>query len=172
MAPIIAIVGGGPCGLTLARLLECKGIDYVVFERDEFTQVSERAGGSLDIHQETGQRALREAGLFDEFSKQARNEDQVFTIYDKHGKRWAQHGDGSDAGRPEIDRLQLRQILLNSIPKEKIRWGASLKTVASGKNGAPVLTFTDGSTASGFDLVVGADGAWSKVRPAVSPEPR
>lgn len=78
MAPTtIVIVGGGPCGLTLARLLECKGItDYVVYERKDEPSRSgssaHRAGGSLDIHVQTGQRALRKAGLFEQFKKYAR----------------------------------------------------------------------------------------------------
>jgi 2-polyprenyl-6-methoxyphenol hydroxylase-like FAD-dependent oxidoreductase len=65
-APSIAVIGAGPCGLTLARLLQCKGINYLVYERDE-SKDSNRSGGSLDIHAGTGQHALREGGLFDEF---------------------------------------------------------------------------------------------------------
>jgi len=163
-ASTIAIIGGGPCGLTLAGLLECKGIDYVVYERDE-SEDSNRTGGSLDIHPKTGQQALREAGLFDEFKKYARYDDTVFAIADKFGRRLLEFGQGRDA--PEIDRSELRQILLDSIPKDKIKWGHTLKSVTVGEDGRPVLQFTNGVVLSGFKLVIGADGAWSKVRPMV-----
>lgn len=164
MTPSIAIIGAGPCGLTLARLLECKGIDYVVYERDD-SEVSNRRGGSLDIHAETGQRALKEAGLFDEFKKHARYEDDVLTLANQQGERVFQAGQGRDA--PEIDRVILRQILLDSIPKDNIRWGHPLNCTTLGEDGHRHLQFLDGTTASGFKLVIGADGAWSKVRPSV-----
>lgn len=164
MAPSIAIVGAGPCGLTLARLLECRGIDYVVYERDE-SDISNRRGGSLDIHAETGQLALKEAGLFDEFKKHARYEDTLFTLANQQGERVFQVGQERDA--PEIDRILLRQILLDSIPKEKVRWNHVLKSITLGQDGHHSLQFTNGSSASGFKLVIGADGAWSKVRPSV-----
>lgn len=175
MVPSVAIVGGGPCGLTLARLLEVKGVEYVVYERDESSSISDRGGGSLDIHPKTGQRALREAKLHDAFLKHARYEDEKFDLFDPQGKRWGEVGGEKEEGdviptdeeRPEIDRLALRQILLDSIPKEKIQWGHGLKRAAFDADGRPILEFANGSTGSGFDLVVGADGAWSKVRPLV-----
>lgn len=167
----IAIIGGGPCGLTLARLLECKGIDYIVYEQDA-SDAPSRTGGTLDIHEQDGQRVLREAKLWDEFKKYARWEDDVFTLLDNQSKQWLRLGEerdgGSEGGRPEIDRMALRQILLNSIPKDKVQWGFSLKSVTRGKNDKPVLEFANGLTAFGFDLVVGTDGAWSKLRPSVS----
>ena len=163
-APTVAIVGGGPCGLTLARLLECAGIDYVVYERDQ-SENSNRAGGSLDIHPATGQHALREGGLFEEFKRYARYDDTVFTLADKLGKRLLQLDQGRDA--PEIDRSDLRRILLEAIPKDKIKWGHDLKRAAIGEDNRPVLQFTNGVVLSGLKLVVGADGAWSKVRPMV-----
>ena len=88
----IAIIGGGPCGLTLARLLECKGIAYTVFERDSSATSNNAAGGSLDIHAETGQRALKEAGLFEKFKKFARYDDTAVAIADKRGKRVLEMG--------------------------------------------------------------------------------
>ncbi|KAK2843916.1 hypothetical protein FQN49_005945 [Arthroderma sp. PD_2] len=159
--PAIAIIGAGPCGLTLARLLDCKGIDYVIYERDE-REHSDRAGGSLDIHAETGQQALRDAGLFDEFKRYARYDDTAFALADRLGNTVVQMGQGRDA--PEIDRGELRQILLDSIPEDNIKWGNALKSASVGEDGRPVLQFSDGAVLSGFKLVVGADGAWSKVR--------
>ncbi|KAH7397968.1 hypothetical protein BKA64DRAFT_53932 [Cadophora sp. MPI-SDFR-AT-0126] len=162
----IAIIGGGPCGLTLARLLECKGIAYTVFERDSSATSNEAAGGSLDIHAETGQRALREAGLIEEFKKFARYDDTAVAIADKHGKRVLEMGQERDA--PEIDRSDLRRILLESIPKDKIKWGHALASAQLGEDGGPVLKFANGAVLDGYRLVVGADGAWSKVRRLVT----
>ncbi|KAK3938824.1 hypothetical protein QBC46DRAFT_291848 [Diplogelasinospora grovesii] len=166
-APTIAIIGGGPCGLTLARLLECKGIEYVVYEREESeSENSNRVGGSLDLHPETGQRALQEGGLFDEFKRYARYDDPVFAIADKLGKRLVELGHGRDA--PEIDRSALRHILLDAIPKDQIKWGHALASVTAGEDNRPVLRFANGAVLSGFKLVVGADGAWSKVRSRIT----
>ena len=162
--PPIAIVGAGPCGLTFARLLERKGIDYVIYERDDSAE-SCNQGGSLDLHPLTGQLALRECGLWDEFQASARYEDTVFTIADRLGNRLLELGQGRDA--PEIDRGELRRILLQSIPEDKIRWGHVLQDVNLGGNGCPVLRFANGTVVSGFRLVLGADGAWSKIRSIV-----
>jgi 2-polyprenyl-6-methoxyphenol hydroxylase-like FAD-dependent oxidoreductase len=159
--PTIAIIGAGPCGLTLARLLECKGVDYVVYERDA-SENSNRVGGSLDIHLETGQHALRESGLLDEFKKYARYDDTAVALADKLGNILFQLGQGRDA--PEIDRSDLRQILLDAIPKDKIKWGHALTSALVGEDDRPVLRFANGAVLSGCKLVVGADGAWSKVR--------
>ncbi|KAK4196466.1 putative hydroxylase [Triangularia verruculosa] len=165
--PEIAIIGAGPCGLTLARLLECKGITgYILYERDEGPD-AKRAGGSLDIHPETGQNALRHAGLFDKFKEHARYADTAFALGDKDGNKVFEMGEGRDA--PEIDRVELRKILLDSVPKDKIKWGHALKEVSLGQDRKPVLHFGNGMTLSGMRLVVGADGAWSKVRPVITP---
>ena len=83
----------------------------------------------------------------------------------------------NDRDRPEIDRLQLRQILLQSIPKHRVRWDKKLlgAEIAESKtrSGATTasdctLRFVDGTSESGFRLIVGADGAWSKIRSLVS----
>jgi 2-polyprenyl-6-methoxyphenol hydroxylase-like FAD-dependent oxidoreductase len=169
MVPSIAIVGGGPCGLTLARLLELQGVDYVVYERDE-SEPSRRTGGSLDLKPTSGQRVVKEAGLFEEFKKYARWDDTLFVLADQQGEKYLEMGEERDA--PEIDRVALRKILLDSIPKEKVQWGHELKAATFDEAGTPVLHFTNGSTLSGFKLVVGADGAWSKVRTLVSLAPR
>lgn len=162
--PAIAIIGGGPCGLTLARLLQRKGIDYIVYERDQ-SESSNVSGGSLDLSPDGGQLALQEAGLFDEFKKYARYDDTLFTVADKLGKAHLKVGEGRDA--PEIDRRELRQILLDSIPKDKIKWGHTLTSATMGANHNPILRFANGVETSPLKLAIGADGAWSKVRPLV-----
>lgn len=168
----VAIVGGGPCGLIFARLLELAGIDYAVFERDESLQKNTRfQGGTLDLGPEGGQAALKSAGLLPEFKKFARYDAACFTIQDYQGNLRTRTGEGRD--RPEIDRVQLRQLLLRSIPEHRIKWNKKLlgaeidetKTTSCSTTAADcILRFVDGTSESGFRLVVGCDGAWSKVR--------
>ncbi|KAF9875362.1 monooxygenase FAD-binding protein [Colletotrichum karsti] len=162
----IAIVGGGPCGLVFARLLELNNIDYVVFERDASSVPTPMyQGGTLDLHPPSGQQALKDAGLFDEFKKLARWDATRFTIQNTTCTLRHSFGEGRDA--PEIDRLQLRQMLLDSIPSHKIRWGHGVRSIE--KEGSDwLINFSNGASASGFRLVVGADGAWSKVRPLLT----
>jgi 2-polyprenyl-6-methoxyphenol hydroxylase-like FAD-dependent oxidoreductase len=157
MSPKIAIVGAGPGGLTLASILVRNGITPTVFEHDG-SPTARMQGGSLDLHPGTGQAALAACGLTAEFEKYARYEDQDGALCDKNGKRELEMK-GQDTGRPEIDRGQIRQMLLDSLPDGVIRWGHHL--VAATEDS---LTFRD-HTETGFDLIVGADGAWSKIRP-------
>lgn len=163
--PTIAILGGGPSGLALARLLECNKIDYIVYERDASSS-TEGQGGSLDIHGTSGQQVLKEAGLFEEFKKYGRWEASKAFIQDKNGTTHLISGEDQD--EPEIDRSRLRKILVESIPPSKIRWNHAVKTVEKLGNGDIAINFVNGTSVSGFKLVVGADGAWSKARHLVS----
>lgn len=169
MTPSIAIVGAGPCGLTLARLLERNNIDYVVYERDVASAPANHrkagVGGSLDLHPGSGQKALQLAGLFEEFQKHARYDATGFALLTSDGEFQMRVGEGRDA--PEIDRHQLRQMLLDSVPSERIEWDHGLKAVEKTAEGRWALKFTNGSKVEGFKLIVGTDGAWSKVRPVV-----
>ncbi|KAK1709917.1 hypothetical protein BDP67DRAFT_408317 [Colletotrichum lupini] len=163
----IAIIGAGPCGLTFARLLEKNHIDFVVFEKDvDSTPTPMYQGGTLDLHGPSGQQALRSAGLFERFSKLARWDATKFVVQDSTCTMKAEFGQDRDA--PEIDRFQLRQLLLDSIPSHKVRWGHGVRTIEKGSGSDWVIKFTNGTSASGFQLIVGADGAWSKVRPLLT----
>ncbi|KAH7172890.1 hypothetical protein DER46DRAFT_551423 [Fusarium sp. MPI-SDFR-AT-0072] len=160
----IAIIGAGPSGLTLARLLEINNIDYMVYERDESPEPKFiNQGGTLDIHASSGQAALKEARLFDEFKSIARWDASRVLMQNPSGTVTAVFGDERDA--PEIDRLQLRKLLLDSIPTDKIRWGHRVKSIERGDTASEhVISFANCTSASGFRAIVGADGAWSKVR--------
>lgn len=163
--PRIAIVGAGPAGLTLARILHLNGIAATVFEREQHA-LARPQGGTLDLHAESGQLALRRAGLEAEFLRIARYEDQGDRLYDKTGRLVLAHDDAS-GDRPEVDRSALRDILLNSLPAGTVQWGRELREVYARADGGYDLAI--GAEMIGpFDLVVGADGAWSRVRPLVS----
>lgn len=159
--PEIAIVGGGPAGLALAGMLERSGMDFVLYERG--TRDEAPRGGCLDLHKGSGQRAMREAGCFDEMEKYGRRgEATVHSVYDHHGNKISSWGEGHDS--PELDRHDIKKALLTTIPDTKIRWNSRVTESERNEKGQIVLHFADGSTATGFKLVVGADGAWSKIR--------
>ncbi|KAM0301473.1 hypothetical protein HYE67_006705 [Fusarium culmorum] len=164
----IAIIGAGPGGLTLARLLQVHDINYIVYERDADPKPRYiNQGGTLDIHASSGQLALKEGGIFEKFKSIARWEGSRVCMQNPSGTVKAVFGQDRDA--PEIDRLQLRQMLLDYIPTDKIKWGHGIKSVKKGATPAEhVIHFENGSFASGFRLIVGCDGAWSNVRPLVT----
>ena len=58
----VAIIGGGPVGLTMAKLLQQNGIDVSVYERDNDRE-ARIFGGTLDLHKGSGQEAMKKAGL-------------------------------------------------------------------------------------------------------------
>lgn len=165
--PTIAIIGGGPGGLTLARLLSLRGVSPTVFELDEHPMARPQ-GGSLDLHGESGLRALYEAGLELPFAEVARYEDQGDAFYDAAGTLHFSFNQASEGDRPEIDRTQLRDLLLASLPAGCVRWGSKIRAVEAVPGGGRHRVIGEHGPLGEFDLVVGADGAWSKVRPLVS----
>jgi 2-polyprenyl-6-methoxyphenol hydroxylase-like FAD-dependent oxidoreductase len=157
----IVIVGGGLGGLTLARVLHVNGIESAVYELDESPTARDQ-GGTLDLREDTAQRALRAAGLFDEFRALARDEGEALRVVDAKGVVHVDEIPDEPGGRPEIDRSDLKRILVESLPAGTVRWGTKVTAVTPSS-----ITLADGETVPA-DLVVGADGAWSKVRPLLS----
>lgn len=192
-SPKIAIIGAGPVGTILARLLHFRApsVSVTVFEGDVSPNYRSQ-GGTLDLHTATGLSVLKEADLMDEFLKHARYDGESLKITDKNLKIYHQikpsetpekKGGHLGGQRPEIDRGALRKLLVESLPEGMVRWGHKLKEVKlPAKDGfqprGTQLVFTvrsEGSSATtrtettldGFDLIVGADGAWSKIRSGV-----
>ncbi|MFB4263304.1 FAD-dependent oxidoreductase [Nonomuraea sp. GTA35] len=167
-APRIAVIGAGPGGLTCARILQRHGIAAAVYDRDAGPATRDQ-GGTLDLHADNGQIALREAGLLEEFFRLARPEGQEMRQLDPAGTILFHHvPEQGERFKPEIDRGRLRDLLLDSLQPGTVRWGHTLRAVSGPGEGPRRLHFADGTTIEA-DLVIGADGAWSKVRRAVSP---
>ena len=180
----VAIVGGGPAGLTLARILQRHNVACRLYE-SEPAATARNQGGSLDLHQESGLYALEQCGLIEQFHANSRPDDDCMRILDKTGR--VHFDDDEDAppvaaqaghrGRPEIDRLVLRNMLLEAVEAAEpgtVQWGHALAAIqplpASASDEQPTvwqLSFKNGNTATAA-IVIGADGAWSRIRPLLS----
>ncbi|KAI5308378.1 hypothetical protein KEM55_005875, partial [Ascosphaera atra] len=155
----IAIVGAGPVGSLLARLLVLDGKDdreVTVFESDASPNFRKQ-GGTLDLHHDTGIFAIKKAQLFHQFERHARYDADDTRFCDAQLNcyfhlRGAEFGE--KAARPEIDRVRLRQIIVESLPEGVIQWGRRLSEVTEDN----ILRFKDGSQAGPFDFIVGAEG--------------
>ena len=166
MTTSITIVGAGLGGLTLARVLHLHGIPATVYEADA-SPTTRTQGGMLDIHDDTGQVALRTAALYDGFRRIVHPGGEAVRILDQHGTVHADEADEGGGARPEVDRGDLRRLLLDSLPADTVRWGRKVTGVRPLGDGRHELTFVDG-TAVTTGVLVGADGAWSRIRPLVS----
>lgn len=165
----IAIVGGGPGGLTLARLLQQKNVNVKVYERD-IDRNARVQGSPLDLHEHSGLAALREANLLDEFrnsymigaDKTTITNEQADIVFSDHENKQTE-AFGNEHFRPEIDRGVLRSILIDSLAAENLIWNSQFLAMERQGEGW-LLNFKDGKSEYA-DIVIGSDGANSKIRP-------
>lgn len=169
--PRIAIVGGGPGGLTVGLLLHRRGIQSTIFELRQKPTDEElsKPSGMLDLHDESGLAAIRECELYDEFIHLTGECSEAQKVSDKDGN--ILHEDEGDLSeRPEISRHSLTKLLTSHLKAESIKYG--YKLFASSSITTPSGTETEldfgPNGKQRFDLVIGADGAWSQVRNMLS----
>lgn len=161
----IAIIGAGPVGLTMARLLQQKGVAVTVYERDKDPQ-ARIWGGTLDLHKDSGQLALKEAGLLKSYYAIALP--MGINIADEQGKVLfsKRPTPENQYDNPEINRNDLRKILLDSLTSDTVVWDSKC-TGLEQHNRQWLLHFENQPDATA-DLVIGANGGMSNVRSYVT----
>jgi 2-polyprenyl-6-methoxyphenol hydroxylase-like FAD-dependent oxidoreductase len=166
----IAIIGGGPGGLTLARLPQMRGAEVVVYERDQ-SRSARVQGSALDLHETSGLAALEAAGLMDAFWANHRSDLDRLRLTDQHGTILHDHARTmSGAGkRPEIERGPLRDLLLDSLRPDTVCWDRKLES--SELRGDKVELHFAGGESVLADVAIGCDGANSRLRAVVTPIP-
>lgn len=164
----IAIIGGGPGGLTLARLLQMKGANVTVYERDRHENARPK-GATLDLHEESGLRAVREAGLTEAFNASYRPGADLLCIVDQHtGILFDdREREASDRARPEIDRGPLQKLLLESLVPGTVLWDRQVRSLTAAGSGW-TIEFRQADPVYA-DIVIAADGANSGLRAYLTP---
>jgi tetracycline resistance monooxygenase len=161
----VAIVGAGPAGLTMARLLQQKGATVTVYERDENPE-TRIWGGTLDLREDSGQEAMKRAGLLENYY--ALSLPMGITFADEHGKILSVKKPTPENryDNPEINRNVLRKMLLDSLAKDTVVWNSKF-TGLEARERKWLLHF-ENKVDRAADLVIGASGGMSRVRSYVS----
>jgi len=157
----VAIIGAGPVGLTIARLLQQKSVNVKVYERDKDPD-ARIWGGTLDLHKYSGQVAMQNAGLLQQYYdlaipmgvKFTNEKGRVIAVKDLRPEE--------EHDNPEINRNDLRKMLLGSLSAGTVIWDSKCARIEP-RNNRWLLQFENGTSAEA-DLVIGANGGMSKVR--------
>lgn len=156
---MITIIGAGVAGPLLAYILNRNGVPVTVLEADP-DLAARHQGGMLNLNEGTGKPALKAAGLYETVMRHVLVGGDALTLRDRSGATLFQ--DAGNGERPEIDRGSLRRLVVEALPEGVIRWNSKVSTIERQGQGF-MITLADGTTLAS-DAVVGADGAWSRVR--------
>lgn len=157
----VAVIGAGPVGLTMAKLLQQKGINVNVYERDENAE-TRISGGTLDLHKDSGQQALKKAGLLENYYKIAIPMGIIMT--DAQTKVLSSHPPQYD--NPEINRNDLKRIMLDSLTNETVVWNRKFTGLST--NNEKWLIHFENEKDEIADVVIGANGGMSVARKYVT----
>ncbi|KMQ68303.1 tetracycline resistance protein [Chryseobacterium sp. FH2] len=157
----VAIIGAGPVGLTMAKLLQQNGVEVSVYERDKDSK-TRIWGGTLDLHAGSGQEALKKAGLLEKYYENALP--MGVNIADEHAKilSTTEITPENQFDNPEINRNDLRNLLLDSLKTGTVIWDGKLTNLEE-SNGKWLLQF-DNIPDETADFVIIANGGMSKAR--------
>lgn len=157
----VAIIGGGPVGLTMARLLQQKGVDVTVYERDKNAK-TRISGGTLDLHKGSGQDALEKADLLETYFELAKPMGRTIADQDGNILLSKKPTPENRFDNPEINRNDLKRLLLESLASETVVWDRKF-TGLEVQNGKWLLHFENNEIATA-DFVIGANGGMSALR--------
>lgn len=166
----VLIVGGGIGGLSLAIALRRRGIATDIVEIKKVWTVY----GVGIIQQSNVVRAMAQLGIVDKYLAASFSFDSV-GIYTVEGHRVAMLPGKRLAG-PEypanlgISRLKLHEVLSHEAQAlgASVTTGVTVESLQQSDSGIHVK-FTDGREGD-YDIVVGADGIFSKIRKMVFPD--
>lgn len=169
----VLIIGAGTGGLCLAHGLKKAGVDVALFERDRTPRsmlIGYRVGISAD-----GSKALHSClppDVFAEFVRTtARPARRVNMRTEKYRKLLVGELDRhTDDRRSEksVSRIAMRTALLNGL-EDVVRFDKEFTHFTRNDDGTVTAFFADGTSETG-DVLVGADGAQSKVRKQYLPQ--
>ena len=174
-SPRVLVIGAGTGGLALAHGLVRAGIDVRVYERDAVRtdglhgyRVGIDPDGSRALH------ALLPADLYDTFVATCARAPRWFNMLTEQLQEVLALEipleDDPVESEKSVSRMTLRQVLMTGL-EDVITFGKEFTRFDRHADGTITAHFADGSSATG-DLLVGADGAGSRVRRQYLPQAR
>jgi len=177
-APLrVMVAGGGIGGLCAALVLQNQGFEVTVFEK---AKAYKPFGGPIQIASNALESLLRiDAGVYAQIMAQStmigdrKNglkdgvSNEWFATFDLYSPAKARNQDASVV----IDRPKLQDILLSAIG-DSVETGTEVVSYEQSADGSGVVGVLSDGTCHEADLLVGADGIWSKVRGVMDPNPK